>query len=398
MKLGYALSAFIFGCLMTVYMGTIPAQGTKASAPVSVPQIAQEQQGNVTTMELAVEQSPFGSTADGKEVTKYTCTNANGYTLDLVDYGATVIAFRAPDREGLVENITLSCSDMPGYEACTSYFGCTVGRYCNRIAKGKFTIDGKEYTLATNNGENHLHGGKVGFDKKIWQAEVMLDENHAGVRFSLTSADGDEGFPGEVKAIVEYSIDNENQLVIDYKATTDKPTHLNLTNHCYWNLSGAGSGDVLKQHLQIEADNYVAVDDGAIPTGELPKVEGSIFDFRSLHAIGEKLEGMEDPGYDHCFALRDYKSGSKDLFLAATVKDPDSGRVMTVKTTMPGIQFYTGNFLNGQPGSGGFEKHGAFCLETQFHPDSPNQDSFPSSLLKPGVEYHHQTVHQFSIE
>jgi aldose 1-epimerase len=407
MKLGYCLSAFVFGCLLTVYMRSVPAQGNVAAetqvSTQSDQATTQEPQGSMTVPEVAVETAPFGSTESGQEVTKFSCTNSNGYSFDIIDYGATIIAMRAPDKEGLVENITLSCSDMEAYEACTSYFGCTVGRYCNRIAKGKFSIDGTEYTLATNNGDNHLHGGKVGFDKKIWAAEPMLDDSSAGVRFTLTSEDGDEGFPGNVEAVVEYSLNDDNELIVDYKASTDKPTHVNLTNHCYWNLAGAGSGDVMKQHLQLECDKYVEVNEDAIPTGNLPEVAGSIFDFNTMHAIGEKLEGTEEPGYDHCWVVRDYKAAEAELsdehlVLAATAKDPESGRKMTVKTTMPGIQFYTGNFLDGQPGSGGFEKHGAFCLETQFYPDAPNQKDFPSSLLKPDAKYHHRTVHQFSVE
>jgi aldose 1-epimerase len=315
----------------------------------------------------------------------------------MIDLGATVTAFRAPDKDGLVEDITLSCNDIEGYEACTSFFGSTVGRYCNRIAKGKFSIDGVESTLATNNGENHLHGGKVGFDKRIWKAEELLDKDakFVGLRFKLESADGDEGYPGKLNVAVEYILNNDNELKVEFTATTDKPTHVNLTNHNYWNLGGKGSGKILDHTLQLECDKYTPVDDGGIPTGELPAVEGSVFDFREATKIGSRFDQLKsDPiGYDHNYVLRKQDG---EMNLAATVVCEESGRKMEIHTTQPGIQFYTGNFLDGQPGSGGFNQHDAFCLETQHFPDSPNQSSFPSTLLKPGETYSQTTVHKFS--
>lgn len=350
-------------------------------------------------IQMEIVTSLYGKTKDGHDVTQYICRNANGYVLEMIDYGALVTAFRAPDKNGLVKNITLSCTDMEGYEACTSYFGCTVGRYCNRIARGKFSIDGTEYTLATNNGENHLHGGQIGFNKRMWKSERVLveDGQSVGVRFSLISEDGDEGYPGKLEVSVEYVLNNDNELTIEFTATTDKPTHVNLTNHNYWNLCGAGSGQITDHVLKLEADQYVPVDAGSIPTGELAAVEGTPFDFRSAAKIGARLNEIKsDPvGYDHNYALR---SGGGELSLAATVSCPETGRKMEIRTTQPGIQFYSGNFLDGQPGSGGFNQYGAFCLETQHFPDAPNQSSFASTLLKPGETYHQTTVHRFSVE
>ena len=264
MKLGFCLIAFVVGCFVTVFM--------KANQPAPKNQLLPavvstgEQVGQSTEMELI--SRVYGTTKDGKEVQQFILRNSNGYTLELINYGATITAFRAPNKAGLIENVTLSCNDIEGYEACTSYFGCTVGRYCNRIAKGKFSIDGKEYSLAVNNGENTLHGGEVGFDKQIWDAEKLLDGKSVGMRFTLTSKDGDEGYPGNLKATVDYILDDNNEVKIDFTATTDQPTHVNLTNHAYWNLGGAGSGDIKDHMLQLEADNYTAADESFIPDGK----------------------------------------------------------------------------------------------------------------------------------
>ncbi|MEM9944334.1 MAG: aldose epimerase family protein, partial [Planctomycetota bacterium] len=280
-----------------------------------------------------------------------------------------------------------------------SYFGCTVGRFCNRIAQGKFSIDGTEFSLATNNGENHLHGGKDGWDKKVWKAEKLLDGNSVGIRFSVTSPEGDEGYPGEVQATVDYILDDDNQLKIIFSAKSNAKTHINLTNHCYWNLGGTGSGTILDHILQVNADHYLPVDETGIPTGEIAKTEATPFDFSKPTPIGSRIDQISgDPGgYDHNFVISE-ESSEEPLRLAATVSCPESGRKMEVLTTQPGIQFYTGNYLNGQPGSGGFEKHHGFCLETQHYPDSPNQTKFPSTLLEPGQEYRQTTIHRFSVQ
>jgi aldose 1-epimerase len=401
MKFGFCLSAFIVGCFMTVFMkanapNSATAKNASLAQTVANSEVPQNQAVG-QAIEMGITKRPYGTTKDGQPVNQFICNNANGYVLEMIDFGAIVTAFRAPNKNGLVENITLSCTDIEGYQACTSYFGATVGRYCNRIAKGKFSIDGTESTLATNNGENHLHGGKVGFDKRIWKATELIDANSVGVRFTLVSDDGDEGYPGQLKVTVDYVLNNSNELKIDFTATTDKPTHVNLTNHNYWNLRGAGSGKITDHVLKLESDQYTPVDDQAIPTGEIANVEGTPFDFRSPKPIGARLNEIKsDPiGYDHNFVLR---SQDGNLVLAATVECPESGRKMEILTTQPGIQFYSGNFLDGQPGSGGFNQYGAFCLETQHYPDTPNQPSFPSSLLKPGETYRQTTVHKFSVQ
>ncbi len=402
MKIGFCLAAFIVGCFVTVSF--------KANAPRSASASGSTIETTVESVNLASQPEPtkalemeivtraFGKTRSGDEVTQFICRNSNGYVLEMIDYGATVTAFRAPDRNGKLENVTLSCSDMAGYEACSSYFGSSVGRYCNRIAKGKFSIDGTEYTLAANNGANHLHGGKVGFDKRMWTGEKIAYDNAdlVGVRFTLISQDGDEGYPGKLDVSVEYTLNNANELKIEFTATTDKPTHVNLTNHNYWNLCGAGSGEVKNHVLQLECDQYTPVDAESIPTGKLASVEGTPFDFRTATPIGARLGEIkaEPVGYDHNFVLR----STDEMKLAATVHCPESGRKMEIHTSQPGIQFYTGNYLDGQPGSGGFEQYGAFCLETQHFPDSPNQSAFGSTLLKPGEKYRETTVHKFSIQ
>lgn len=399
MKLVLCLIAFVIGCFVTVRVA--PNMATKvvsdANSIESTVGIRTGSSGLVER-EMDVTSEPFGKTDDGQEVTRFVCTNKNGLVLEMIDYGATVTAMRVPDREGNLANVTLSCPDMAGYQACTMYFGSTVGRYCNRIANGKFTIDGTEYTLATNNGPNHLHGGIKGFDKKMWQATPISTDDAVGVQFTLTSPDGDEGYPGTLKVKAVYMLTNENLLIIDFKAETDKATHVNLTNHCYWNLSGEKSGKKILDHeLMIAADKYLPVDETAIPTGELADVEGTPFDFREFHPIGSRFDQLHfDPnGYDHCFSLRNQ---SGEMALCAILKDPESGRVMEIHTTQPGLQFYTGNFLDGTEASGGFDQYSAVCLETQHYPDTPNRPGFPSTLLKPGEQYHQITTHRFRVE
>ncbi len=395
MKILFCLAAFLIGLMVTINVSPNSDKPGSTAAAASVLQAT-----SVTPKpeaKLEITNKPYGVTSAGDEVTQYTCTNKNGLVLEMIDYGATVTAVKTPDRKGEFANITLHCNDIAGYQACTSYFGSSVGRFCNRIAGGKFSIDGKEYTLATNNGPNHLHGGKVGFDKRLWHATELQGDDYVGVRFSLTSPDGDEGYPGTLETVVDYILNNNDELIVDFKAKTDKPTHVNLTNHNYWNLAGAGSGDVFSHQLKIEADRYLPVDDTGIPTGKLADVTNTPFDFTGFHSIGEriKLIGGTPGGYDHCYALN---AADGELALAATVKDPASGRVMQIKTTQPGLQFYSGNFLDGQPGSGGFAQHSAFCLETQHFPDAPNQPEFAATLLKPGEQYHQKTVHKFSVE
>lgn len=342
----------------------------------------------------------YGKTPTGKDVQEYTLQNINGLRVKLITWGATVTSVETPDKNGKLANITLGFDMLDGYTQRHPYFGATVGRYGNRIAKGKFKLDGQEYTLATNNGPNHLHGGKVGFDAVVWEAIEEKTPSSVGVKFYYLSKDGEEGYPGNLKTSVTYSLTNADELKIDYAAVTDKATVVNLTNHCYWNLGGAGSGDILKHQLQIAADKWIPTDDTSIPTGELAPVKGTAMDFTTAHAIGDQIAELKKPphttkGYDHCYVLR---GQSGKLEFAAKVKDPASGRVMEIHTTEPGIQLYCGNFLDGSGGGNGYKQHEAFCLETQHYPDSPNQASFPSTVLKPGTTYKSQTVHKFSFE
>lgn len=348
----------------------------------------------------SVESKPFGQTKDGTPITVYSLINQRGVKARLIDYGATLISLETPDKSGKLANITLGFPNLDGYLQRHPYFGSTVGRYGNRIAGGKFKLDGKEYTLATNNGPNHLHGGLKGFDAVVWKAEPIKEPSAVGVKFAYTSQDGEEGYPGNLDVTVTYSLTNNNELRIEYEAKTDKATVVNLTNHAYWNLAGAGSGDILKHELTLAADQYLPIDDTSIPTGKPAEVKGTPFDFTTPHAIGERIgdlkkEPHKTKGYDHCYVLRGQEG---KLALAARVKDPASGRIMEIFTTEPGIQLYCGNFLGGGAGEGGYKQHDAFCLETQHYPDSPNQPQFPSTTLRPGETYKSTTVHKFSVE
>jgi aldose 1-epimerase len=348
----------------------------------------------------SVEAKPFGKTKDGTPVTVYTLISARALKVRLIDYGATLISVETPDKNGKLANITLGFPTLEGYLQRHPYFGSTVGRYGNRIAGGKFKLDGKEYSLATNNGPNHLHGGLKAFDAVMWKAEPVKEPSAVGVKFTYTSKDGEEGYPGKLDVTVTYTLTNNNELKIDYEAKTDKATVVNLTNHAYWNLAGAGSGDILKHELTINADKYLPIDDTSIPTGKPADVKGTPFDFTTPHAIGERIgelkkEPHKTKGYDHCYVLRGQEG---KLALAARAKDPASGRIMEIFTTEPGVQLYCGNFLDGSAGGGGYKQHDAFCLETQHYPDSPNQPQFPSTVLRPGETYKSTTVHKFSVE
>jgi aldose 1-epimerase len=351
--------------------------------------------------EPPVKQEPFGKTPDGKETKLFTCDGGN-ISLQVTDYGARIVSVIVPDKNGNPLDVTLGFDSAEKYGAHTAFFGCTTGRFANRIARGKFTLDGKEYKLATNNGPNHLHGGNKGFDRYVWKtAAVGTKEGGPSVTFTLRSPDGDEGYPGNLDISVTFTVGvpTIGSLRIDYTATTDKPTVLNLTNHAYWNLAGAGSGDVLDHQIMIAADNYLAVDDGLIPTGKLAPVKGTFMDFTEPRKIGSRIAetrmGSLPAGYDHCYVLRK-KDG--ELALAARVIEPKSGRKMEVFTTEPAMQFYTSNFLDGDPKNGGFKQHSAFCLETQHYPDSPNQSAFPTTVLRPGETYKTTTVYRFSAE
>jgi aldose 1-epimerase len=362
---------------------------------------AEDAQGKRDGKERAsVQKQAFGKTPDGAEVDLYTLTNTSGTTAKIMTYGAILTQLDVPDRDGKSEDVVLGFDNLKDYLAGHPYFGATVGRVANRVAKGKFTLEGKEYKLATNNGPNALHGGLKGFDKVIWKAEPMMTADGAAVKFTYVSKDGEEGYPGNLTATVRYTLTNENELRLDYTATTDKATPVNLTNHSYFNLAGAKSGDILGHELMLNADKYTPADDTLIPTGEIKPVKDTPLDFTTPRRIGERIDQLKgDPiGYDHNFVLN---GESKKLALAARVRDPKTGRVMEMYTTEPGVQFYTGNFLDGkQTGRGGvvYKKHAGFCLEAQHFPDSVNHPNFPSMILKPGELYMQSTVYKFSAK
>jgi len=349
----------------------------------------------------SLEAHPFGVTADGAEVDLYTLTNSHGMSLSITNYGGVVTRLIVSDRHGNLADIVLGYDSLAQYERGSPYFGAIVGRYGNRIARGRFALDGVEYALATNNGENHLHGGLKGFDKVVWDAESYTTPGEAGLRLSYVSADGEEGYPGRLQARVTYALTEENELRIEYHAETDEPTVVNLTHHGYFNLEGHASGNVLDHELALYADAFTPIDAGLIPTGEVRSAGGTPLDFSEPTAIGARI-GEEDEqlhlgsGYDHNFVLSDH-DGS--LRLAARVYEPTSGRVMEVLTTEPGIQFYSGNFLDGSNiGKGGtpYRHRSGFCLETQHFPDSPNQSGFPSTVLRPGEKYATTTIYRYS--
>ncbi len=355
-------------------------------------------------MAKSMEKKVFGTTADGKTADLYTLKNKTGMQVSITNFGATVVSIMVPDKAGKMADVALGYDDLAGYELNKNYLGVLVGRYGNRIAHGKFSIDGTEYTLAKNNGDNSLHGGIKGFNKAMWEAKDVSKGGEAAVEMKYVSKDSEEGYPGNLSVTVVYTLTNKNELKIDYSATTDKKTVVNLTNHTYFNLAGQGNGDILKQDLMINADTFTPVDSGLIPTGELKKVEGTPFDFRKATAIGARIEANDEQiklggGYDHNFVLN--RKAATGLSLAARASDAASGRAMEVWTTEPGVQFYTGNFLDGSfKGKGGiaYQKRTALCLETQHFPDSPNHPSFPTTLLKPGAKYHTTTVYKFEAK
>jgi len=344
---------------------------------------------------MSIKKQAFGKTKDGKNVDLYTLTNTNGLKAEIMTYGGIVISLQVPDRDGNFADIVLGCDSLDEYIKGTPYFGALIGRYGNRIAKGKFALDGVEYTLATNNGPNHLHGGIKGFDKVVWNAEPMQTDQGPALKLTYRSRDGEEGYPGNLSCTVIYTLTNDNELKIRYEAETDKATIINLTHHSYFNLGGHNSGDILGHELILNADHFTPVDKDLIPTGEIKLVKGTPMDFTKPMTIGSRIEQVPG-GYDHNYVLN---SSDGSLALAASVYEPKTGRVMKILTTEPGIQFYTGNFLDGSnKGKGAvYNKHNAFCLETQHFPDSPNKANFPSVVLRPGEKYTHLTVHKFSV-
>ncbi len=345
---------------------------------------------------------------DGKPVHLWTLKNGKGLEAEITDYGTIVVSLKVPDRKSVFADIVLGRPSAADYVARTQYFGCTAGRCANRIAGGKFSIDGKEYTLATNNGPNHLHGGVKGFDKVVWHGESKMTDNGPQVAFTYRAKDGEEGYPGNVDVKVVYTLTQMNELKVEMSATTDKPTIVNLAHHTYWNLAGQGSGDILGHVLMIPAKNYTPVDGTLITTGEIKPVAGTPLDFTTAKPIGQDFAkmastGKDDPGgYDHNFVL-DQSPKEGAMWLSAVVVEPKSGRAMEVWSNQPGIQFYTGNFLDGIPGKDGtvYNKNGALCLETQAFPDSANKQgkaSWPNVVLQPGQTYTHNMVHRFGVK
>jgi aldose 1-epimerase len=362
----------------------------------------QHEQKKATAAPMTITKQPFGSTGAAETVTLYTLSNTKGMEVKISTYGGDVVSLKVPDKSGNTGDVVLGFDSLAGYLATNPYFGAIVGRYGNRIAKGSFQLDGATFKLALNNGPNHLHGGLRGFDKALWSAKEMTTPDGVRLDLSYTSRDGEEGYPGELNTTVSYTLSGEkNELRIGYEAVTTKPTVVNLTNHSYFNLAGQGEGNILNHSVTIMARRFTPVDVGLIPTGELKPVEGTPFDFRTPHTIGERIESKDQQivfgkGYDHNFVLD--KRGD-DLELVARVTEPTSGRAMEVLTTEPGLQFYTGNFLDGTLiGKNGkvYGHRAAFCMETQHFPNSPNQASFPSTVLRPAERYRSTTVYRFS--
>lgn len=348
-------------------------------------------------MSVTVERAPFGELG-GEVVEVFTLAAPDGAEVRVIPYGGIVVSIRVPDRDGRLGDVVLGHDDLPGYVGDTSYLGALIGRHANRIRDGRFSLDGREYQVAVNNGRNHLHGGPGGFHKVLWSARPVAD----GVVLEYTSPDGEEGYPGALRATVTYRWSAEHVLSVDYEAVSDRPTPVNLTQHTYFNLSGDPTRDILGHVLHLDADRFTPVDDTLIPTGELAPVDGSPFDFRDPSPMGARLgeahPQFEAPGgYDHNFVLR----GDGSLSMAARVVEPESGRVLELHTTEPGIQFYSGNFLNGEVrGKGGvpYEHRTGFCLEPQHFPDAPNQPAFPSTILRPGQRYTSRTEYRFGVE
>ncbi len=397
------LGAAILGLAVVATVATVGLSAASASTAKCSPTITKE---------------PFGS-VDGEAVDRYTLTNCNRMTVKILTYGGILQEINVPDRKNDVANVTLGFDNLDDYVDKSPYFGCITGRYANRIALGQFTLDGITYNLPINNDPNSLHGGFVGFDKHVWAAtpiegakanligkRIRTHErsDSVGLELAFTSPDGDQGYPGELETDVTYTLTEKNQIVMDYHATTDAPTIVNLTNHAYWNLAGEGTSDIYDHVLELNADNYTPVDDTLIPTGAIDPVAGTPLDFTKPTPIGDRIrDGFEQlvigRGYDHNWVLNRPDPNDKSLIQAAEVSEPTSGRVLSIYTTEPGIQFYSGNFLDGTlVGTSGhmYRQGDGFALETQHYPDSPNHDNFPSTVLRPGEDYETQTIYQFS--
>jgi len=357
-----------------------------------------------TEVKPGLKMESFGKTADGQEVQLFTLTNKNGVEAKITNFGGIVVSLKTPDRKGQLGDIVLGYDNVAGYEADTAFFGALIGRYGNRIAKGQFTLNGKTYQIPLNDGPNALHGGPNGFNKKVWTPKDVSTHSTPMLQLTYLSKDGENGFPGNLTVQVTYSLTSNNELRIDYVATTDKDTVTNLTNHSYFNLKGEGQGDILQHEIRLNANKFTPVDATLIPTGELKPVQGTPFDFRKRTAIGARIDADDQQlkygwGYDHNWVLNGMGPGQ--LITAAVVHEPTTGRVMEVLTDQPGVQFYTGNHMDGTiRGKGGkiYPKRGGLCLETQHFPDSPNHPSFPSTTLKAGEKFHSTTIYKFTVE
>jgi len=380
--------AVAVACLAAVAVGGTPAAGKGARPTVA-----------------GITKAPFGTMPNGRTVFEYTLTNSQGMVVRILDYGGIITAIEVPDRAGHFDNVTLGLTSLDDYRTKSPYFGAIIGRYGNRIGGAQFTLDGKTYHLPVNNGPNSLHGGIRGFDKHMWDVTTMNGSNSVGLELTRVSPNGEEGYPGRLAVTVTYRLTEQNEIRMDYHATTSKPTVVNLTNHTYFNLAGEGSGSILGHDLKINASHYTPVDSTLIPTGEIAPVAGTPFDFTSSTAIGARIHDAHQQilygqGYDHNFVL-DRPAGDRSMIVAARAEDPVSGRVLRVITQEPGVQFYSGNFLDGTlvgPSGHTYRQGDGFCLETQHYPDSPNKPSFPSTVLRPGQSYDTETIYAFSVD
>lgn len=379
-QVGLKYKGIYFLCLLVVAAGIMGCSEKK-----------QDMNRSETTAS-EIEKVEFGTLEDGSKAYLFTLSNSNDVEVKITNYGGIVTSIRVPDNQGTFENVVLGYDSLGKYLEDDPYFGAIIGRYGNRIANATFTLDGNEYELAANDGDNHLHGGEVGFNELLWEAEILNDRS---LKLTHLSEDGEEGYPGNLQVSVIYILTDQNELKIEYEATTDKATPVNLTNHSYFNLTGDPSTPVLDHELTLNASQYTPVNEELIPTGEIAPVEGTAFDFTEPHEIGARIDRVEG-GYDHNFVL---DSSPDSLQLAATLYEPESGRELKVFTMEPGIQFYSGNFLDGSlqgPDGTPFVKHGGLCLETQHYPNSPNESGFPSTILRPDETYNTITIYQFS--
>lgn len=413
MKIGFCIAAFLVGCLFAVLVRSnnqaAPADGsaTKQTTPMAVNLEDVDQDNTPPPMVLNIVKYPFGE-IDDLPVSRYLCANKNGVSFEVIDLGAAIVAIKTQDRDGKFANVILNCEGLEGYQACDAYFGAALGRFSNRISEGKFSLDGQQRSLSINQDGHHLHGGAAGFDKHIWSTEEIVDADSVGVRMSLTSQDGDQGYPGTCHISVTYLLNNDDQLSVEFEATTDAPTPINLTNQIFWNLDGDTPDSIASHQLRIDADQRLMLDEHKIPTGQTKPVVDTRFEFRTPAEVGRFDFTSSSPvsidhppviadtfnGYDADFILN---SQSGTLASAATLVSPKSGRKMEVWTTQPGLHLDTANAFDGLPASGGLQKHAGISLRTQHHPDSPNQPQFPSTILRPNNTYQQSTVYTFSI-